>query len=266
MAKVSIIMGVYNPKGFEGLKKSVNSIISQTYQDWEFIICNDGSDYKTAAELRLIETADCRIRVIGYQENRGLCYALNRCIAEAKGKYIARQDDDDISHPQRLEKQIEFLEANPGYDIVGTNAYVFNDCGTWGEYIVDEKPTKKSFLWNSPFIHPSVIMRTDSLCSVGGYRVAKETRRCEDYDLFMRMYAKGMIGYNIQDKLYDYRIVNNPNKKYRPMSIRMDEAKVRFQGYKDMGILLEGIPYIIKPIIIGVIPAKFIAKIKEKRY
>lgn len=267
MVKVSVIMGVYNCKNKKMLKKSIDSIINQTYSDWEYIICNDGSTDNTLEALNNIAQADSRIKVISYDKNKGLNYALNVCLKEAKGTYIARQDDDDISSKDRLKKQVDFLDKHPEYAIVGTLADVFDDSGKWGEYNVEEKPTKTSFYWNSPFMHPNIMMRKEALDNCQGYRISKETRRCEDLDLFMRMYAKGYKGYNIQEKLYEYRIVNDPKKKYRPMKYRIDEAVVRYKGYKAMHILnIKGMFYVLKPIVIGLIPQEILYHIKKRNY
>ena len=109
------------------------------------------------------------------------------------------------------------------------------------------------------------MMRKDALISSGCYRVAKETRRCEDYDMFMRMYANGYKGCNIQKMLYQYRIVND-NKKYRPMKYRLDEAKVRFIGYRKLGMLPKALPYVLKPVLIGLMPQSIFKKIRERQY
>lgn len=266
MPTVSIIMGVYNCKRPDLLDKSIRSIIGQTYTDWEFIICNDGStDGKTLELLKSYEVLDERIKVLSYDQNHGLAYALNECLREAGGKYIARQDDDDESKLVRLQRLVEFADSHPEYAIVGSIADVTDDAGVWGEYPLEEMPMKKSFYWNSPFAHPTVLMRREVLEAVGGYRISKETNRHEDYDLFMRMYAAGYKGYNIQEKLYEYRIVNG-NKKYRPMKDRVNEAAVRFKGFKSLGILGGGIAYVIKPVIIGLIPQRIFKKIKKKQY
>lgn len=258
-------MGVYNCKDRDMLQKSIQSIINQTYTDWEFIICDDGSTNDTRRVLEEIGKFDDRIIITGYEKNRGLSYALNFCSKIAQGEYIARQDDDDISMPARFEKQVQILEKYSEYSIVGTNAEVFDDEGVWGQYIVEETPTKKSFLWSNPFAHPTVLIRTNDLRNSGYYRVAKETRRCEDYDLFMRMYSLGYRGYNIQDNLYQYRISNGKNK-YRPMKYRVDEAIVRFIGYKKMGILAFGMLVVLKPILIGLIPQKIFRLIRKIQY
>lgn len=266
MPKVSIIMGVYNCKNIELLHKSIESIINQTYTDWELLICNDGSTDKTLEVLEKIKEIDKRIKILSYDNNQGLSYALNVCLQEATGEYIARQDDDDISKCDRLYKQVEFLEHNPNYTLVGTMADVVDDSGIWGEYNVQEMPQRETFFWTNPFIHPTIMIRSSALYAVGGYRVAKETRRCEDYDLFMRLYSENYKGYNLQEKLYCYRIVNNPNIKYRPMKYRIDEAIVRFKGYKKMGMLFKGFPYVFKPIIIGLIPQKIFYRVRKKQY
>ena len=265
MPEISVIMGVYNCKDIRLLKKSVSSIINQTFTDWEFIICNDGSTDNTLNILKNIEKMDSRIRIISYETNMGLANALNHCINVARGNYIARQDDDDTSVSTRFEKQIAAFRDNPNIAIVGTFANVVDDNGVWGQFIVDEKPKKTSFLWTNPFAHPTVMMKKDALVGVGGYRVSKETRRCEDYDLFMRMYAAGYSGINLTEKLYNYRIIND-HKKHRPMKYRIDEAVVRAKGYRILKLYPKGIVYICKPIIIGLIPQSVFKRIRKKQY
>lgn len=267
MAKVSVIMGVYNCKNKKLLRKSIQSIIDQTYADWEFLICDDGSTDDTLEVLTKFEGKDSRIRIIGYEQNKGLAYALNQCIACSNGEYIARQDDDDASEVIRFARQVDFLDKHQEYAIVGCTAKVYDESGSWGEYKLEEKPVIKTFLWNSPFAHPTVMMRKNALVSSGCYRVAKETRRCEDYDLFMRMYSLGYYGYNLQEHLYRYRIVNNVHKKYRPMKYRIDEAIVRYKGFKNLQILHgKGILYVFKPIFVGLIPQPILYHIKKNSY
>ena len=145
-------MGVYNCKNIDNLYRSVMSIVQQTFIDWEFIICNDGSTDNTLEILKDLEKLDKRIKIITYEKNNGLAYALS-------GLYIARMDDDDISAIDRLEKQIVFLDENKNIDFVGSIANVFNEKGIWGVLKMPEYPTKNDFLWNIPFIHPSMVFR-----------------------------------------------------------------------------------------------------------
>lgn len=263
--KVSVIMGVYNCKNVDSLYKSVMSIIRQTFTDWEFIICNDGSTDNTLDTLKEIEKLDERIKIITYEKNNGLAYALNLCIKNAKGIYIARMDDDDISDVNRLEKQICFLDDNKNIDFVGSIANVFNEKGIWGILKMPEYPTKDDFLWNIPFIHPSMVFRKNAFEKITYYNTGFLNKRCEDYTLLMEMYSNGLKGHNIQETLIDYQ-VENGEKKYRVMKDRICESIVRYIGYKKNGILLKGIPYIIKPIILGVIPQIIFREIKKRQY
>lgn len=263
---VSIIMGVYCCKNMKILQSSIESIMSQSFVDWEFLIVDDGSSDGGATYHAIKEMAarDDRVIALRYNQNKGLAFALNYCLERARGYYIARQDDDDLSVPTRLEKQVRLLNSQPNVSIVGSNATLFDDKGEWGELKVSERPNRQSFLWNSPFIHPSVMMRADSLRSVGGYRVAAETARCEDYDLFMRMYAAGMQGVNIQAALYRYRS-NRDTSKYRPMKRRLEEIRVRARGFKAMGIGPVCLPYIVKPLVVGLIPKGIYGLIQRGR-
>lgn len=263
MARVSIIMGVYNIKSFDDVKKTVDSIINQTYTDWEFIICDDGSTNQTFELLKKLETLDSRIKIIGYKENKGLSTALNSCIEISSGTYIARQDAEDISHPTRLEREVAFFDSHPEFDIVGCNANLFDHKnGRWGSYLTKECPTAKDFLWTTQFLHPTVLFRKESLIKAGKYRVSKETRRCQDYDLFMRMYSLGMKGYNIQEILFDYYQVDGHQRELT-WTRRYEEMILRARGFKALGLMPAAFPYVVKPIVIKLIPQKLYRKLKK---
>lgn len=267
MPTVSVIMSLYNPKNYLILEKSVESIISQTFTDWELIICNDGStDKKLINELKKIKKLDTRIRLVGYSENKGAAFARNYAVKFSKGNYLAIQDSDDISLNNRLEKEVMFLNKNTEYSFVGSNANVFDENGIWGQYKVPEKPTKKSFLWNSPFANPTIMIKKSVFLDINGYQIYSFTKLCEDYGMFFELYSKGYKGYNIQETLCNYRIENSKNNKYRSMKDRIGETRIRFQGYRKLKILFLGIPYIIKPIILGLIPQKIYYKIRKMQH
>ena len=109
---VSVIMGVYNQWDGQILRDAVNSILNQTFRDFEFIIWDDGSCPEAAENVQALGGLDQRIIIAGREENRGLAFSLNECIRLAKGKYIARMDADDFSMPCRLERQVDFLELS----------------------------------------------------------------------------------------------------------------------------------------------------------
>lgn len=263
--QISVVMGVYNPKSKEEMLRAVESILNQTYTDFEFIICDDGSNAQTKQWLNEIAQLDSRIRVIHNQTNKGLAATLNLGIAEAKGDYIARQDVDDYSDSTRFEKQMSFLCKHPEYCFVGSNVYYFSDDGVWGEFRYPEYPENKDFMWLSPFSHGSLIYRKEVLVKNKLYRVARETLRCEDYDLFMRIYQNGDKGANLQEKLYYYCEDENTIKR-RKFTDRLIEVKIRARYFGELGLYPKGIIYLIKPVIVGLIPVKILNRVKDLYY
>lgn len=260
MPKVSVIMGVFNAT--YRMDNAINSIIEQTFTDWEFIICDDGSSDNTYNKLLEWQQKDSRIIPIRNEKNVELAATLNHCIKNCKGKYIARMDDDDFSYPERFQKQVDFLDEHLEYALVSSLIDLYD-----GEKIIitrngkKENPQNEDFLFNSCFVHPATMFRGEALKAVNGYRVAQETTRAQDYDLFMRMYALGYRGYNIQETLFRYFVNPNAMKK-RKYKYRFDEAIVRYKGFKLLGLLPKGIPYIIKPLIVGLIHHKVLFKFK----
>lgn len=262
---VSVIMGVYNQYHRKQLTCAINSIRIQTFKDFEFIIYDDGSDQEPADFLQKAIDSDPRIRIIREDENNGLAFSLNRCINEARGKYIARMDADDISAPDRLQKEFEFLEAHPEWGWTGCNAYVFSKTNIWGKMVMAETPNQYNFLPFSPYIHPSVMFRRDILEENNGYKVSKTTLKCEDYELFMRLYQRGIKGYNMQEELLYYRQGMDAYKK-RCMKNRVREAKIRGRNFSKMDLpQLKCFMYTIRPIVSGFIPYPLIACYKKQK-
>ena len=252
--KVSVIMGVFNPGNAKSFMRAVRSIMRQTLQEWELILYDDGSKEACAGIIRQAAALDPRIRYVRDRRNCGLAHALNECIWQSKGRYIARMDDDDVSRPDRLEKQADFLENHVQYQWVGSNAQLTDRQGVWGYQKMPEAPEKKDFLFNSPYIHPSVMFRKEILLQSGGYSVDSRNSGCEDYELFMRLQASGARGYNIQEPLLQYHEDYAAHRK-RTYRRRIREMGLRFRGFKEMGIL-DGyaLRYVLKPLLVGVVP------------
>ena len=261
MPRVSVITGAYNLADCYSFEKSIKSILEQTYVDLEFIICEDGSSDNTYELLLRFAEKDKRIKLLRNESNLGLAASLNKCIKVAEGEYIARHDCDDISALDRIEKQIDYLDANPEVSILGTFAYLFDESGVWGKMKFPEKITKNDFLFCSPHQHGSVVFRKEALLKAGGYRVAKETRRTEDYDLFMSMHTFAKSE-NLPEYLY-YFCEDKKTLKRRKYRYRIDEAKVRYKGFKKLGLMPKGIFYVIKPLIVGLIPSCVLAWLKN---
>ncbi len=260
--RVSVVMGVYNPVRSHFLE-AVQSIQRQTYTDWEMLIIDDGSSEETTHWMQKIIQPDKRIRYIYLKKNMGLGAALNIGIYKSRGQYIARMDADDISHVERLKIMVDFMDAHPQYQWVGSVADLYDE-NVWGRHLVPEKPERKSFLPYSPYIHPSVMFRKSILMENGGYCTSKETRRCEDYELFMRLHRKGYKGYNLQRSLLLYR-ENSESYERRRYRNYINEFSIRKQGFRSLGLLhLSTVPYVVKPLIVGLIPPKTLGRIKKK--
>ncbi|MDQ1000333.1 glycosyltransferase EpsE [Neobacillus niacini] len=263
MPRISVIMGVYNSNNEKIVKPAINSILDQTYVDLEFIICDDGSTDGTYELVKSLTKHDDRVILIRNKKNMGLAKSLNNCFELARGEYIARMDADDISLLDRLEKQVVFLDDNSDYDLVGCNAILFDEKSDWGYREMPQYPEKNNFLFGPPFIHPSILIRKSVMKALEGYRVEKETLRCEDYDLFMRLYAMGLKGHNIQERLLKVRVDHDAYKR-RKYKYRIDEAKVRFRGFKMLHLMPIGLFYTIKPLVVGLIPQGILEIARQK--
>ena len=184
---ITVAMGVYN--NAPHLRLAIESILSQSFGDFEFLIVNDGSKDGSGDIIDSYAAADPRVRAI-HQENRGLVASLNRIVAEARAPLIARMDGDDISLPERFERQLSFMKDNPHYGVVGTWATSIDAKGELDTIHGEDQPTDwegfQKALWGKPLMcHPAVIAKTEVLRQVGGYRPCY--RYCEDYDLWLRL-------------------------------------------------------------------------------
>ncbi|MDE7311640.1 MAG: glycosyltransferase [Eubacterium sp.] len=265
MPQVSVLMGTYNEKSKKQAARAIDSILSQTFTDFEFLICDDGSEESFYRWLRAYCRKDDRIRLFRNKKNKGLAAVLNRCLRYAKGAYIARMDADDISMEGRLEKQAAFLRQHPSCALVGCSAGMYGRHGVWGIRSMEAYPQKTSFLQTSPFIHPSIMIRRDVLKAAGGYNASPAVLRAEDYELFMRLYAKGYYGCNLQEVLFLYREEPQSYTKRR-YRYRINECRVRWHGFWELGILKGNGIYVIKPLLVGLLPDRFMRKVHRKRY
>ncbi|MBX9136403.1 MULTISPECIES: glycosyltransferase [unclassified Clostridium] len=265
--KVSIIMGIYNCEKY--LEDSIRSVLNQTFSDWELIMCDDGSSdntFKIAEKFAKIYPN--KIILLKNEKNMGLNYTLNKCLKEAKGEYIARQDGDDISFPERLEKQVCFLNENEEYALVGTQMVLFDNSGEWGRTKKIERPVNNDFIKTSPFSHATCIIRKDIFNEVEGYTENANLLRVEDYHLWFKIYSKGYKGYNIQECLYKMRD-NKEAINRRTFKNRKNEAYVKYIGFKMLNMPISKYVYILRPIMLMFIPTfvyKFLHKNKFKRY
>ena len=186
MPKISVIMGVHN--GEKTLPRAIDSILNQTLADFELIICDDCSTDATIKVIKSYTEKDNRVILTRNESNCGLASSLNNCINISKGEYIARMDDDDISHADRFEKQNNFLDKHQEYAIVGTCRNTFDNAGIWNTYGQGGELTKEDIIKCNIFTHPTVMMRKEALVSAGMYTVCERTMRGQDFDLWCKMY------------------------------------------------------------------------------
>lgn len=262
-SKISVIMGIYNCE--ETLSEAVDSILAQTYTNWELIMCDDGSVDNTFELAKSYKDKyPDKIILIRNTKNLGLNQTLNNCLKLATGDYIARMDGDDISAPNRFEEEVLFLDSNPEYSIVSTPMIYFDENGEWGQGTAIEKPTKFDFVAGTPFCHSPCMVRTEAYKAVNGYSTDKRTLRAEDYDLWFRLYALGYKGYNIQTPLYKMR---DDAKAYsrRKFKYAKNEAYVRLTGYKSLDLPAKYYLYALRPIIVGLLPKQVYMFLHHRR-
>lgn len=243
---VSIIMGIYNCE--QTLEDAINSIINQTYTDWELIMCDDGSTDNSYEIAKKFEKEDKRIKVIKNNKNIGLAATLNNCIKYVKGKYIARMDADDISTPDRFKLQVDFLENNKEFDLVGGLMQSFDELGDKKIIGIKEIPNKYDLPKFNPFHHATIMMKSECMISLNGYTVSKDTTRAEDVDLWFRFFDLNFKGYNLQNVIYRVREDRNAYKR-RKFKYTLQASKVLYKGIKLLKLPIKYYLYIIKPIV-----------------
>lgn len=265
MPEISVIMGIYyNRLGLDYLEHSIQSIRNQSFSDFELLICDDGSSSEAKTYLDQLQLEDQRIRLIRPGNAYDLAKKLNVCLKEARGMYIARMDDDDFSRFDRFRRQLEFLKMNPQIAFVGCNVNLIRDDKQIGKQLFPALPMVRDFFMVQPFIHPTLMFRTQVLREVNGYSEKATTLLCEDYDLLLRLYYAGYQGANLQQFLFDYTIPDSA-KGRRTMRHRWNEVCTRFERFLELGQLPAAFPYVLKPLLVGMLPEKILYHIKEGR-
>lgn len=224
--KVSVIMSVYNGERF--LHEAMESILNQTFKEFEFIIINDGSTDRTGDILE--SYADERMVIIN-QDKIGLTKALNRGLSFARGEYIARMDADDVSLTERLERQVAFLDENTDVALVGCNFYEIDESGdiiARKEVTLENEEIKWRLLFHNCFGHSTTVFRKECLSVVDGYD--EGIIYSQDYDLWLRISQHYNVG-NLGEFLHKWRrnksdgiSVVKTQEQYKSASVMSDKA------------------------------------------
>lgn len=202
---VSVVMPVYN--GGPYLRPAVKSILAQTLGDFELIAVDDGSKDDSLSVLREFAAGDPRVRVIS-RPNTGIVGALDDGLAAARGEFIARMDSDDLSTPDRFEKQVKFLREHPDHVLVGSQVLLIDPnglalCAKRDTEYAHDAIDAAHLAGRWPLVHPTVMMRRAAIERIGGYRAKYQW--LEDLDLFLRLAETGKLA-NLPDVLLHYRL------------------------------------------------------------
>lgn len=201
LPQVSVIMSVYNGQKF--LREAIESILGQSFKDFEFIIINDGSTDDTKAIIQSYK--DKRIKLFN-QKNHGLVFSLNKAIGLAKAELIARQDDDDISEPDRLKQEVQFMNDNPDHVLVGGAFEVIDENGKFIMFesnLTDDIDIRRMMVIRNPFAHGSTMFRAKAIRKAGGYH--NDCGPTEDFELWSRLAKEGKVA-NLPQLLYKWRV------------------------------------------------------------
>ncbi len=257
-------MGIYNCE--KTLPQAIDSILAQTYPNWELVMCDDGSTdgtYAVAEKYR--NQYPEKIVLLKNEQNRKLSYTLNRCLEAATGELIARMDGDDMSQSDRLQRQIDYLRQHPEIHLVGTGMCCFDKNGFHGIMHPPAQPVSKSLINDTPFFHATILTYKSVYQAVGGYCLKKRAERVEDIDLWFRFFANHFVGTNLDEPLYYVREDFDAVRR-RTLQARLHSIKTRAVGYR-----LLGFPWywLIKPgfilFIKGLVPPRITALIRKTK-
>lgn len=227
---ISVVMPVFNGEKF--LKIAIESILKQTYTDFELLIINDGSTDKSAEIIQ--SYPDNRIHFLENERNKGIFYTRNRLFEEAKGKYIAILDCDDYAEPTRLEKQVDFLDKNEEFGLVGSWITLIDNenriKGTWQlEHRPERIPAKLLFF--NQFAQSSVMMRKE----FADLKYRKEIPLAEDYDLWVRISQKTRV-INLAESLVKYRLHDDNISQTKEKELQDNVFKIYKNQLEELGI------------------------------
>jgi glycosyltransferase EpsE len=259
---VSVIMGIYNCSATLG--RAIESILDQTYHNWELILCDDCSTDDTYEIAKAYSDRYSNIILLKNERNMKLAYSLNRCLDAAHGEYIARMDADDMNLPERFEKQVDFLEKHNEYAVVSCRSIVFDEDGDKGIRGESGSPDKYSMLKTVPFMHPTIMMRKSAYDKLEGYTVCKRTNRGQDLDLWFRFYEKGFKGYILDEPLYKYHESEKDFKK-RTVKTALGYIATKLYGFRLLKFPIYTYILALRPLVSALIPNRILRIYKKGR-
>tara|TARA_R110002167_G_scaffold168187_1_gene365821 strand:- start:870 stop:1640 length:771 start_codon:yes stop_codon:yes gene_type:complete len=254
-------MGVYNAEAT--IEACIDSVLAQSFHDFEFVICDDGSVDNSLKIIEAYRNMDDRVIVLSNKINMGLAFSLNRCIDESVSDFLIRQDADDISKRERFYKQFYFIKSHLDVSVVGTAVELIESGKVWGKISWPEQPRLRGWIHGPQVVHPSCIMRRMDIIEVGKYDV--NALRVEDLDLWYRLLAANKKIINMSEELYQFTWGRQDysRKKFKD---RLVESVYRYRGYRKLRAPLWSYFYVAKPLLLGLVPRCFIFIFHKRRF
>lgn len=244
-------MGIYNCA--PTLQEALDSLYVQTCQDFKVILCDDGSKDDTIKIAERNARLHENVMVIKNQQNMGLNYTLNHCLEYADTEYIARMDGDDLSTPERFEKELAFLDAHPEYAVVSAPMIYFDEKGEFRRGKGKGEVKATDFKNGTPVCHAPSMSRTAVIKSVGGYSMDEKLLRVEDYHLWFKVFAAGHKLYMLDECLYKMRDDRNARSRRKWIG-RRNTFLLMNKGFRMIGLPFWFHIYSLRPIITFFIP------------
>ena len=255
---ISVVMPVYNSAKY--LSSSIESILNQTFSNFELIIIDDSSTDSTSQIIKKYIKLDKRIITVKNKTNLGICNSLNTGLRLAKGKYIARMDGDDWSYPERLAKQVAVMKLHPKVVICGGAIEVCDGnlrVKNQRHYPTSDKKIREKILKLNPFAHPAVMYRKEAVIKTGGYN--EKLTIVEDYDLYFRLGNLGKFA-NLNDTLLKLRLRDNSISSINATKQAAFHLYVRLKGVVEYGYpwhFIDIIYFVVVLIGMIIIPNKY---------
>ena len=231
MPKISVLMPAYNSENY--IREAIDSILNQTYGDFEFVIVDDCSTDGTWEIIKEYAKKDKRIKPLRNKKNSGVTVSLNNGLKKCSGEIIARMDSDDISTADRFEKQIKLMDK---YDVVGANIIFIDENGKRFGKRKYSNDISGVIRLESPLAHPTVMFRKELVDKYGGYDEGYSNS--QDYDLWLRFYSKNARIKNIDKYLLKYRIHLHSVKNSKTKNILRNTIRIKLKANKNYNIRL----------------------------
>ena len=245
-------MSVYNDEKYIG--EAIESILCQTFNDFEFIIIDDCSSDESRSIISCHSKKDSRIIIHRNLNQMGLGYSLRKSIIMSRGELIARMDADDISVPERLDKQVHFFNKHANISILGTAAIDIDENGDKlrnRNVPITHEEIRQILPWANPMVHTSVMFRKADILKLGSY--SRGLPKLQDYELWFRAISKNFLFANLDEPLVFYRTGENYYQK-KSWSYRIEDVKIRWNGYKIINEKKIKRAGVIIPVLLGILP------------